>query len=96
MTADQLEIKKISNKWAEVRLLTREEAESTLDAEWIEAYNRYFEKFQDDMTRMQDYAQQVIKSIEPPKIQKKSQGQKKRDKWAKVQVREAARAAAKK
>jgi hypothetical protein len=92
MTAEQMEIKKISEKWAEVRLLTREEAESTLDAEWLEAYNRFFQKFDDDMTRMQDIAQQVIKSIEPPKVQKKSLGQKKRDKWAKVQAREAARA----
>jgi hypothetical protein len=92
MTAEQLEIKKISDKWAEVRFLTREEAEATLDAEWLEAYNRYFKKYDDDMTRMQEIAQQVIKSIEPPKVQKMSLGQKKRDKWAKVQAREAARA----
>lgn len=96
MSETQLEIKQISDKWAEVRLLSREEAEATLDEKWLEAYNRFFEKYEDDMTRMTEYAERIIKSIEPPKIQKKSKGQVRRDKWAKIQAREAYRAANKK
>jgi predicted house-cleaning noncanonical NTP pyrophosphatase (MazG superfamily) len=94
MSETQLEIKQISNKWATVRLLSREEAEATLDEKWLDAYNRFFEKYDDDMTRMVDYVERIIKSIEPPKIQKKSLGQVRRDRWAKVQAREAYRAAA--
>ena len=95
MAPDQLEIKKISDKWAEVRHLSREEAESQLDGEWLEAYNRFFNKYDEDMEKMTQILEIVQKQIEPPKVQKKSKGQKKRDKWAKVQAREAARAAAK-
>ena len=94
MSADQLEIKKISEKWSEVRHLSKEEAEAQLDSEWMEAYNRFFTKYDEDMTKMEDIAKILKKAIEPPKVAKKSKGQKKRDKWAKVQAREAARAGA--
>jgi hypothetical protein len=93
MTADQLKIKDISNKWAEVRLLSREEAESSLEPEWLEAYNRFHEKYDDDMTRMQEYAERIQKMIEPPKVERKSLKQKKRDAVPRVLAREAARKA---
>jgi hypothetical protein len=93
MTADQLEIKKISDKWAEVRHMSKEEAES-LDGDWKDAYNRFFTKYDEDMERMNQIADMLKKAIEPPRIAKKSKSQKKRDRFAIVQAREAARAAA--
>ena len=92
MTPDQLEIKRIAAKWNEVRLMDAEQAAS-LEPEWKEAHTRYFEKYHKDM----DYAQEVVTRLkdfyEPPKIQKKSKSQKKRDKWLKIQERTAIRAA---
>lgn len=92
LSTEQLEIKKIADKWNQVRVMDREEAESSLDPEWLEAYNRYLKKFEDDMARMMEIQEKMAKQIEPPKVQKKSLKQKKRDMWAKVQAREAARA----
>mmetsp|Transcript_707 Transcript_707/g.1701 ORF Transcript_707/g.1701 Transcript_707/m.1701 type:complete len:132 (+) Transcript_707:147-542(+) len=79
MTPDQLEILRIQRKWSEVRQLSREEAEKTLDEEWLAAYNRFFEKYDDDMTRMQEIADKLGPMLEPPKVAKKSKGQKRRD-----------------
>ncbi len=93
MTNDQLEVAKIAKQWSEVRLLSREEAAKQLTGEWLDAYNRYYEKYDKHMEFMVEVARKV-QSLEPPKIQKKTEGQKKRDRWAKVQAREAARAAA--
>jgi hypothetical protein len=94
MNPNQLEIKGIQEKWAEIRLMDREEAEKTLEGEWLEAYNRFFEKYDDDMTRMTEIAEKVQKMIEPPKAEKKTKGQRKRDLHAKHLARAAARAVA--
>ena len=93
MTADQQEISNIAKKWAEVRHLSKEEAESQLDGEWLEAHKRFHDKYDEDMTKMTEIATMLQKAIEPPRVQKKTKGQKRRDAWAKVQAREAARAA---
>jgi hypothetical protein len=87
-------IAEIQEKWSEIRLMDREEAQKTLEGEWLEAYNRFYEKYDDDMTRMTEIAEKVQKMIEPPKVQKKTKGQKRRDAYAKVVAREQARAAA--
>ena len=92
LTADALEIRKIQKKWTEIRHMDRAEAEKELDGEWLEAYNRFYEKYDDDMTRMTEIAEKLEKMIEPPKVEKKSKGQKRRDAYAKVLAREAARA----
>jgi len=93
-TSENKEIDAISDKWAEVRLLSREEAESTLEPEWLEAYNRFYQKYDDDIVQMTELAEKVAKALAPPKVQKKTEGQKKRDAFAKKQAREEARAAA--
>jgi hypothetical protein len=95
LSKDQLEIKKISDKWNTVRLWTREEAEK-LEPEWKEAYDRFHEKYEADMKNMVEVAARVKTMIEPPQVQKKTKGQRKRDKWAIVQSRAAARAIVKK
>lgn len=95
MTADQLEILSIQEKWNEIRHYSREEAAEKLDGEWLEAYNRYFEKFDKDMEFMMEIKEKVATLIEPPKVAKKGIKQRKRDAWAKKQAQAAADAAAK-
>lgn len=75
--------------------MSREEAKS-LEPEWLEAHTRFFDKYDDDMTRMQEYAGNVQKALEPPKVQRKSLKQKKRDAYARKVAREEAIAAAQK
>ena len=95
MSENQLEILKIQKKWSEVRHLSKEEAAAQLEGDWLEAHTRFFDKFDEDMTKMTEIATLLQKAIEPPKVEKKTEGQKRRDKWAKIQAREAARAGAK-
>lgn len=92
MSVDQLEIKKIASKWADYRHLSVDEIE---EPDWKEAHTRYFEKYGTDMVKLEDIATRLQKMIEPPRAEKKTKGQRKRDIYAKVQAREAARAAKK-
>ena len=91
MSANQLEIKKICDIWNEARHLSREEAEAKLEGDWKEAYNRFYTKYDEDMTKMLEITTILQKALDPPQIQKKSKSQKKRDKWAIVQARQAGR-----
>lgn len=91
---DSKEIEAIQEKWNEVRLTSKEEAEK-LEPEWKEAYERFHKKYDEDMEKMLDITNRLQKMIEPPRVAKKTQGQRKRDAFAKVQEREAARAAKK-
>lgn len=95
MRDDQKEVKAIAEKWSELRLLGKDELPDDLEPEWKEAHERYMEKYENDMERMTEISEKLVKLIEPPKVEKKTKGQKKRDAYAKVQAREAARAAAK-
>jgi hypothetical protein len=91
-TSDHQEIEKIQEKWNEIRLMSKEEAAS-LEGEWKEAYDRFYEKYDEDMDKMLDITTKLQKMIEPPRVEKKTQGQRKRDAWALKQARAAARAA---
>ena len=82
MSDDQKEIKTIQAKWSEIRHLTREEAKEQLDGEWLEAYNRFYELYDSDMERMEEIVTKLEKQIEPPRVQKKTKGQKRRDAYA--------------
>eukprot|EP00527_Entomoneis_sp_CCMP2396_P004283 CAMPEP_0198141096 /NCGR_PEP_ID=MMETSP1443-20131203/4166_1 /TAXON_ID=186043 /ORGANISM="Entomoneis sp., Strain CCMP2396" /LENGTH=133 /DNA_ID=CAMNT_0043803733 /DNA_START=83 /DNA_END=484 /DNA_ORIENTATION=+ len=95
MNEGQKEIAVIKEKWGEVRHMSPEEA-AKLEPEWKEAYDRFNEKYDSDMERMTEISEKLQKMIEPPKVDKKTDGQRRRDKWAKVQAREAARAGAQK
>ena len=92
LSEEQQEIKKIQEKWNEVKFMDADQAAS-LEPEWKEAYDRFYEKYDSDMVKMTEIAEKLEKMIEPPKVEKKTKGQRKRDAWAKVQAREAARAA---
>lgn len=91
MDTDQLEIVKITERWNEVRLLSKEEA-AKLEPEWKEAHQRFYEKYDRDMAMMEEIATKIQKMIEPPKVQAKTKGQRRRDAWAKKQASAAARA----
>eukprot|EP00545_Synedropsis_sp_CCMP1620_P014893 CAMPEP_0119010132 /NCGR_PEP_ID=MMETSP1176-20130426/4810_1 /TAXON_ID=265551 /ORGANISM="Synedropsis recta cf, Strain CCMP1620" /LENGTH=135 /DNA_ID=CAMNT_0006962745 /DNA_START=46 /DNA_END=453 /DNA_ORIENTATION=+ len=93
MDEKQLEIKKVVDTWRTARLLTREEADAQLEGEWLEAYNRFHEKYDADMELMLEIKEKVARMIEPPVVAKKGNKQRKRDKFAKSQAREAAAAA---
>jgi hypothetical protein len=93
MSESQLEIRQISEKWSKIRHMDRSEVES-LEPEWLEAYNRFHERYDKDMENMIDIASKVKKMIDPVKVEKKTKGQRKRDKYAGVVAREAARASA--
>ena len=92
MTSEQLEISKVATKWAEIRHLSADEIE---EPEWKEAHARFYEKYHSDMTSMVELASKIKKMIEPVKIEKKTNGQRKRDAYAKVVARQEARAAKK-
>jgi flagellar biosynthesis chaperone FliJ len=82
MTAAQLELKQIQTKWSEIRHMDRETAQKELDGEWLEAYNNFFQKYDEDMTKMEEIIKRLEKQIEPPRAQKKTKGQRRRDAYA--------------
>jgi len=87
MSEDQKKIADIQKKWSDIRLMDRETAQKELDGEWLEAYNRFFEKYTEDMDRAIEYAGKLEKMIEPPQVAKKTKGQRKRDAYARVLAR---------
>ncbi|VEU41315.1 unnamed protein product [Pseudo-nitzschia multistriata] len=90
MSDAQKEIAGIQTKWNEVRHLTREEAKAQLDGEWLEAHTRFYDQYDDDMERMIEILTKLEKQIEPPRVEKKTKGQKRRDAFARKQARAAA------
>ena len=81
----QKEIKDIQAKWGEVRKLSRDEAKDQLEGEWLEAHTRFFDLYDSDMERMEEIVDKLTKSIEQPKVEKKTKGQRKRDAFARKQ-----------
>ena len=77
--------------------MTREEASSSgvLSPEELETYNNYFAEVREGVLRMQELARLVMQDVDKAKgIAPKTKGQRKRDKWARVQARAAGNAAA--
>jgi hypothetical protein len=95
MSPAQKEIASIQARWNVVRHMSKEEVDAmddTTDGEWKAAYYRYFERYHKDMEKMTEIATKLQAMIEPPRIQKKSKSQRKRDKWNKIVARTNARA----
>lgn len=82
MDDDRKKILEIQQKWTEIRHLDREEAQKTLEGEWLEAYNRYYEQYDEHMERGQEIMDKLKNYYEPPLVEKKTKGQKKRDAYA--------------
>ena len=61
---------------------------------WLEAYNRFYKKYDEDMEQMTDLAAKVAKILAPPLVEKKGLKQRKRDAFAKKQARDTAKAKA--
>merc|ERR1711966_132133 len=84
-----------AQRWGEIKILSREDADSTLSGDELEAYNNYHQHVSDDIARMSQIAEMFVNNLEKKKeMTPKTKGQRKRDKWAQVQAREAAKAAA--
>ena len=95
MSPAQKEIASIQARWNVVRHMSKEEVDAMDDAtdgEWKAAYYRFYERFNKDMEKMTEIATKLQAMIEPPRIQKKSKSQRKRDKWNKIVARTNARA----
>ena len=87
MSSDQKEVKEIQEKWSEIRHYGREEAQEKLSGEWLEAYNRYYELYDEDMVKMKNIIEDLKSYINPPRAQKKSKGAKRRDALARKLAR---------
>jgi len=75
--------------------MTKEEAASNLSGEELETYNNYYTEVRDGVLKMQELAQIMMADVDKGKgVEPKTKNQRKRDKWAKVQARAAANAAA--
>mmetsp|Transcript_24143 Transcript_24143/g.36690 ORF Transcript_24143/g.36690 Transcript_24143/m.36690 type:complete len:131 (+) Transcript_24143:93-485(+) len=83
------------SRWGEIRSMTKEEAASNLSGEELETYNNYYTEVRDGVLKMQELAQIMMADVDKGKgVEPKTKNQRKRDKWAKVQARAAANAAA--
>lgn len=83
------------NRWGTIRSMTKEQATSALSPEELETYNNYFAEVREGILKMQELAKLVMIDVEKADgIAPKTKGQRKRDKWARVQKRMAANAAA--
>ncbi|KAL9189262.1 hypothetical protein ACHAXT_011752 [Thalassiosira profunda] len=75
--------------------MTKEEAAANLAGEELETYNNYYTEVREGVLKMQELAQLMMADVDKTKgMEPKTKGQRKRDKWAKVQARAAANAAA--
>ena len=79
LSAEAKEIRQIQEKWSEIRHYDRATAESKLEGEWLEAYNSFYQQYDDDMKRMEEIVENLKSYIDPPRVQKKTKGQKRRD-----------------
>jgi hypothetical protein len=79
LSPEARQIREIQAKWSEIRHYDRATADAKLEGEWLEAYNRYYQQYHDDMKRMEEIVQNLKGYWDPPRIQKKSKGQKRRD-----------------
>jgi hypothetical protein len=82
LTPEDKQIREIQAKWSEVRLYDRATAEAKLEGEWLEAYNNFFKVYHDDMERMEEIVKKLEPYWSPTRIQKKTNGQKRRDRLA--------------
>ncbi|KAG7364979.1 hypothetical protein IV203_038182 [Nitzschia inconspicua] len=82
LSPEDKQIREIQAKWSEIRLYDRATAEAKLEGEWLEAYNNFYKQYNDDMERMEEIVQNLKGYWDPPRIQKKSKGQKRRDRLA--------------
>jgi hypothetical protein len=94
LSPTQVEIRAISDKWASIRHLSREElVESNIEPEWLVAYDKFHAEYTADMERMNEICERLGQTLARPKIAKKTLGQRRRDAWEKkserIRIREA-------
>ena len=82
-TQESLDNEAKANRWKEIRLLSDEEAEAQLSGEELETFKNYHSAVKEDIEKMTQIAEMMLKSLEPPKVKAKGKKQRKRDAWAK-------------
>ena len=87
LSPEAKEIRQIQEKWSEIRHYDRATAEAKLEGEWLEAYNNFYEQYDDDMKKMEEIVEGLKSYIDPPRVQKKTKGQKRRDAYARKLAR---------
>eukprot|EP00934_Nitzschia_sp_Nitz4_P005757 Nitzschia sp. Nitz4//scaffold1_size375055//255450//256143//NITZ4_000299-RA/size375055-augustus-gene-0.721-mRNA-1//-1//CDS//3329541114//5747//frame0 len=82
MTEEDKYISGLREVWNEIRHYDREEADKKLSGEWLEAYNRFYAKMEEDDIRLKEIEDELVKeeeeAVKPPK--KKSKAKKRHDK----------------
>ena len=82
-------------RWGEIRAMSNEEAAANLSPEDLETYTNYYTEVREGVLKMEELAKLIMQDVDKTKgIAPKTNGQRKRDKWARVQARAAANAAA--
>mmetsp|Transcript_32581 Transcript_32581/g.74936 ORF Transcript_32581/g.74936 Transcript_32581/m.74936 type:complete len:200 (-) Transcript_32581:262-861(-) len=72
----------IVRTWAVVKHLDREEVVEKYDQEWVDAYDRFYKKWDHDIERAKQLCERMEKFYAPPpKTKKKPKGQKRRERW---------------
>jgi len=94
MDAILLENDKKANRWAEIRLLSDEDAKAQLTEEELETFTTYHREINEDIEKMRKIAEMMSKDVEIIKNKPKTKGQRKRDAFARKQERAAANARA--
>merc|ERR1719203_1052011 len=91
LTAEQIEMKAKCERWGAIKVLSEEDARAQLEGEELQSYLDYHQHIAEDIERMKAIAEMMVKDMDKKKeIKPKTKGQRKRDKWAKVQARMAA------
>jgi hypothetical protein len=82
-------------RWSEIRSMTKEEAHASLAPVDVVTYDNYYAEVREGVLKMQELATLIMQSVDKTKgIAPKTKGQRKRDKYARVQARAAGNAAA--
>uniref|UniRef100_A0A7S0C6E0 Cathepsin propeptide inhibitor domain-containing protein n=1 Tax=Proboscia inermis TaxID=420281 RepID=A0A7S0C6E0_9STRA len=86
MQANNAELVESAEKWRAAKILSPEEAEATLDEEYLAAYKRYYEGIKERHGRMRELAEFIVEKDDIAIVQPKTKGQRKRDKFAAKQA----------
>lgn len=75
-------------RWGEIRAMTADEASANLEGEELELYNSYYVEVREGVLQMQELAGLVMADVDKTKgIAPKTKGQRKRDAWARKELR---------
>jgi len=87
LSGEELELKKQCERWSAIKVLPEEEARAQLEGEELQTYLDYHAHIVEDIERMKLIADMIEKDMDKGVgVKPKTKGQRKRDKWARVQA----------